>query len=114
MKIRIDKIFLHVANIDRATQFYSDTIKLPKIDALDGDVAFDLNGAQLILIPDRERGTARVGADICLWVDDLDRKYGELVLAGVNFFKPPARESWGGKLAGFYDSEGNRIYLIQY
>ncbi len=114
MKIRIDKIFVHVADIERAKNFYGDILGLPRGKAFEGDIAFDLDGADLILVPDRERGTPRTGADICLWADDIDKLYGQLVLKGVKFFKPPAREKWGGKLAGCYDSEGNRVFIIQY
>lgn len=114
MEVRIDKIFLHVGDLDRAKKFYGEILGLSRTDVFEGDIAFDLNGAELILVPDRERGSPRTGADICLWADDIDRLYGQLILKGVKFFKPPAREKWGGKLAGCYDSEGNRIFIIQY
>jgi len=114
MKLRIDKIFVHVADVTRSALFYGDILGLKRKEIFEGDTAFDLDGADLILVPDRERGTPRIGADICLWTDDLDKLYGQLIMKGVKFFKPPAREKWGGKLAACYDSEGNRLFLIQY
>jgi len=111
---RLDKIFIYVGDIRRALNFYGDKLGLPKIEEHAGDVAFKLGDTQILLIPDRERGCPKTGADICLWTDDIKATYGKLVVQGVKFFKPPSREPWGGWIAGFYDSEGNRLYLIQY
>ncbi|RKZ30144.1 hypothetical protein DRQ36_06470 [bacterium] len=111
---RLDKVFIYVGDIARAKRFYGEVLGLPRANAPEGDIAFDIDGIQIILVPDRERGCPRTGADICLWTPDIEATYGKLVVDGVNFFKPPTRESWGGWFAGLFDSEGNRIYLIQY
>ncbi len=112
-KYRLNAVFLHVKDIERAKTFYGEILGLPCGKVFEGDVAFDLGNSHLLLVPDRERGCPRTGADICLWTSDIKSAYGGLVIKGVKFFKPPAKESWGGWLAGLYDSEGNRIYLIQ-
>lgn len=111
---RANRIFIHVADIDRAGKFYGEILGLKAADAFDGDTAFDAGPVQILLIPDRERGCPKTGADICFWSNDINGDYGRLVVSGVKFFKPPSKERWGGWLAGFFDSDGNRIYLIQY
>ena len=111
---RVDKIFVYVADVERAKKFYEDVLGLKKAKAFEGDIAYQVANAQILLIPDRERGCPRAGCDACLWTDDMEADYTRLVIAGVHFFKPPTKERWGGWLAGLHDSEGNRIFLIQY
>jgi predicted enzyme related to lactoylglutathione lyase len=54
----------------------------------------------------------RVGAftGISLECDDVQKTYDELCAKGVEFAKPPKRESWGVS-AIMKDSEGNQIVL---
>ncbi|MCK5832206.1 VOC family protein [bacterium] len=114
MITRTDRIFIYVSDIDRAIRFYGVTLGLKRISGFEGDILFDTGNVPLMLVPGRGRGGTYTGADVCLWTDDINGDYGRLVVSGVNFFKPPSREKWGGWLTGLYDSEGNRIYLIQY
>ncbi len=111
---KIDRVFVFVTDAERAVRFYSEVIGLARVEGFEGDIVFDAGGIRIMLVPGRERGSSMTGADICLWSDDIRGDYGKMVVAGVRFFKPPSRENWGGWLAGFYDSEGNRIYMIQY
>ena len=111
---RLDRIFVYVSDLKRAERFYGEILGLPGGESFEGDVSFSLGDTELLLVPGRDRGDPRIGADICLWTDDIKSDYGKLVMKGVKFFKPPSRENWGGWLAGMHDSEGNRIFLIQY
>lgn len=54
----------------------------------------------------------RVGAftGISMECDDVQKTYDELGAQGVEFAKPPNRESWGVS-AIMRDSEGNQIVL---
>ena len=114
MIMRLDRIFVYVSDLGRAELFYSEILCLKHTEGFEGDVMFDAGNIPIMLVPMRDRGCDKTGADICLWTNDINGEYGRLVVAGVKFFKPPAREPWGGWIAGLYDSEGNRVYLIQY
>lgn len=111
---KIDRIIVYVSDIDRAKRFYGGTLGLKETTAFESDIVFETENIPIMLVPARERGTPRTGGDLCFWTDDINGDYGRMVVSGVNFFKPPSKERWGGWFAGFFDSEGNRIYLIQY
>ena len=66
-------------------------------------------GVALFTPPGHE---ARVGTftGISMECDDVNKTYEELVAMGVEFAKPPKRESWGVS-AILMDSEGNQIVL---
>ena len=114
MIMRMDRVFIYVGDMERAERFYGEVLGLKHLEGFEGDVMFDSGNVPIMLVPARERGCAKTGADICLWTNDINGDYGRLLVSGVKFFKPPARESWGGWIAGLFDSEGNRVYLIQY
>lgn len=44
-------------------------------------------------------------------VDDVDRRYSELLAAGIQFDSPPADERWRWREARFADPSGNKICL---
>jgi predicted enzyme related to lactoylglutathione lyase len=54
----------------------------------------------------------RIGtfAGISMECDDVEKTYAELCEKGVEFAKPPKKESWG-TMAIMKDSEGNQIVL---
>ena len=50
---------------------------------------------------------------ISLAVADVDGLYSTLRAAGVQFGSPPEDQSWGARMVGLKDPDGNNIYLLQ-
>ena len=50
---------------------------------------------------------------ISLAVADVDGLYSALRAAGVQFGGPPEDQSWGARMVGLKDPDGNNIYLLQ-
>ena len=50
---------------------------------------------------------------ISLAVADVDGLYSALRAAGVQFGSPPEDQSWGARMVGLKDPDGNNIYLLQ-
>ena len=115
---KIKFMSIPVRDQDRALQFYIDALgftlvtdqpmgpgmrwielRPPKGDA----------GIALFTAPGHED---RVGTftGISMECDDVQKTYEELRTKGVEFAKPPKRESWG-VAAIMKDSEGNQIVL---
>jgi len=50
---------------------------------------------------------------ISLAVADVDALYSTLRAAGVQFNNPPEDQSWGARMVGLKDPDGNNLYLLQ-
>jgi hypothetical protein len=50
---------------------------------------------------------------ISLAVSDVDALYGRLRKAGVTFGGLPEDQSWGARMVGLKDPDGNNLYLLQ-
>jgi catechol 2,3-dioxygenase-like lactoylglutathione lyase family enzyme len=46
-------------------------------------------------------------------VTDVDALYAKLCKAGVMFAGPPEDQSWGARMVGLKDPDGNNLYLLQ-
>ena len=46
-------------------------------------------------------------------VSDVDALYSKLREAGVAFGGPPEDQSWGARMVGLKDPDGNNLYLLQ-
>ena len=46
-------------------------------------------------------------------VSDVDALYSKLREAGVVFGGPPEDQSWGARMVGLRDPDGNNLYLLQ-
>jgi uncharacterized glyoxalase superfamily protein PhnB len=46
-------------------------------------------------------------------VADVDALYVKLCNAGVVFAGPPEDQSWGARMVGLKDPDGNNLYLLQ-
>ena len=46
-------------------------------------------------------------------VADVNELYAELCKAGVAFAAPPEDQSWGARMVGLKDPDGNNLYLLQ-
>jgi catechol 2,3-dioxygenase-like lactoylglutathione lyase family enzyme len=80
---------------------------------------------QLFLFQVRRPDPAPVGRELGLFgnppgidhisfaVADVDALYAELCTAGVAFAAPPEDQSWGARMVGLKDPDGNNLYLLQ-
>ena len=50
---------------------------------------------------------------ISLTVTDVDALYSELAAIGITFGGPPEHQSWGARMVGLKDPDGNNLYLLQ-
>jgi catechol 2,3-dioxygenase-like lactoylglutathione lyase family enzyme len=50
---------------------------------------------------------------ISLAVADVDALYLALRTAGMAFPSPPSDQSWGARMVGLEDPDGNNLYLLQ-
>lgn len=120
MEPRLSFITLGVADLDRATAFYRDILKLPPIPMpADAGVAFfEMGRTWLSLFP---RGELAADAGVPAGgsgfggftlahnlrsAEAVDALFAELAAAGVRIVKPPHRTSWGGYSGYFSDPDG--------
>ncbi|MGQ0501952.1 MAG: VOC family protein [Panacagrimonas sp.] len=120
MEPRLSFITLGVADLDRATAFYRDILKLPPIPMpADAGVAFfEMGRTWLSLFP---RGELAADAGVPAGgsgfggftlahnlrsAEAVDALFAELAAAGVHIVKPPHRTSWGGYSGYFSDPDG--------
>jgi len=107
-----------VENLQRARDFYENTLKLPlgNVFGENGNwVEYDLPGGGCFAITDMVEGlkpSSDAGGSIAFEVDDLDALVSRLKDENVNFkmdiFPTPVC-----RIAVIYDSEGNAVTLHQ-
>ena len=117
---RLHQIAQRADDLDRAVEFYRDTLALPLIARFDppGLAFFDLGNTRLLI----ERGAN--SATLYLEVDDIDGAVSRLEAAGVEIADRPhlifrddegtfgdaGSEEW---MAFFRDSESNLVGLVE-
>lgn len=112
---RIGQILVIVHDIERAVQFYRDTLGLTLLfRAPPGLAFFDCGGVRLML--SRPEGTTAGTSIIYYVVDDIQRAYTVLAARGVQFVgqphvvaRMPDHDLW---LAECHDSEDNTLALM--
>jgi len=96
-----------VADMDKAVQFYRDTLGLtlkfqsPEwSEFITGETTLALHKAS----PSKPAGSVELGFGVA----SLDGFYKEMTAKGVMFPMPPTKQDFGGMLAQFEDSEKAR------
>jgi len=113
---RIHQISMRAHDVERATRFYRDTLRLPFLFAAPPRLAFfNCDGVRLMLSTP-EPGFDHPGSVVYFAVDDIRQMYEALKSRGVAFKTEPHkiatladREVW---LADFEDTEGNTLALM--
>ena len=100
----------------RMLRFYRDTLGLRPLHVKPAFVNFKWGGFRLSVAV--HEGVSGRNADplrlmINLAVSDIHAATERLREAGVEFSRPPERESWGGWVATFRDPDGNTLQLMQ-
>jgi predicted enzyme related to lactoylglutathione lyase len=112
----IGQISMNAKDVDRATAFYRDTLKLPFLFRF-GDLSFfNCNGIRLMVGKAEKPEFDHPGSVIYFKVPDIQATYGELREQGVSFegqphliARMPDHELW---MAFFRDSEANTLALM--
>ena len=107
---------MNAKDVDRATAFYRDTLKMPFLFRF-GDLSFfNCNGIRLMVGKAEKPEFDHPGSVIYFKVPDIQATYGELREQDVSFegephliARMPDHELW---MAFFRDSEGNMLALM--
>lgn len=112
----LGQIGLTAHDLDRATAFYRDALRLPFLFRVPNLAFFDCGGVRLMLGLPEPAATEHPGLTLYFRVDDLDAAYAVLAGRGVTFTdrphivaEMPDHELW---MAFFIDSEGNTLALM--
>src|SRR5262249_34302239 len=104
--------------------FY-ERLGLTKAYRNDRGVMMAAGTVQLFLFQVRRPDPAPVGRELGLFgnppgidhisfaVTDIDALYAKLCKAGVVLAGPPEDQSWGARMVGLKDPDGNNLYLLQ-
>ena len=114
----IGQIHISVANIDRAVEFYRDTLEMPFLFQVPGmPMAFFQCGEVRLYLGVPESPEFKSNPVIYYRVDSVDAAHEKLLGKGVEFVSDPhlthrddRHELW---LAFFKDPDGNHIALME-
>jgi len=120
----IDNIGICATDLERSVRFYG---RLGFAEAYRNErgVMMAAGSVQLFLFQTRRSSPTPVSRELGLFgnppgidhisfaVSDVDALYSKLCKAGVVFEGPPADQSWGARMVGLKDPDGNNLYLLQ-
>ncbi len=118
MEPRISFITLGVADLDRATYFYQEVLRLPRLETPPGITFFEMGRTWLALYPRHllaadagipAEGSGFPGFTLAHNVGseaEVDRLLAEIAAAGGRIVKPGQRADWGGYSGYFADPDG--------
>jgi len=101
-----------VTNMDRAVQFYEKTLGLSVLFKGEDWSEFQINGRRIALYKTNGPILNRGGAVISLLAQPIENVITDLKSQGVRFVKELQVFPYG-KLAEFFDSEGNVLGLYE-
>ena len=120
----IDNIGICTADLPRSVAFYQGLGFSEQYRNQRG-VLMANEGVRLFLFATRKPNPPPVGRELGLFdnppgidhisfaVADVDALYARLRANGVKFGGPPEDQSWGARMVGLKDPDGNNLYLLQ-
>ena len=120
----IDNIGICASDLARSVPFY-ETLGFSEAYRNDRGVMLAAGTVQLFLFATRRPDASPVGRELGLFsnppgidhislaVSDVDALYGRLRQAGVAFGGLPEDRTWGARMVGLKDPDGNNLYLLQ-
>lgn len=117
----IDNIGIGSGELARSISFY-EALGFSEAYRNDRGVMMAAGTAQLFLFTARRLDAPPVGRELGMFgnppsisfaVVDIDMLYSKLRKAGVVFGRPPEDQSWGARMVGLKDPNGNNLYLLQ-
>lgn len=109
--MRISVVIIGVTDMDRAIQFYTETLELA-LKFRDSSYSELETGSVVLALEKRERVVSE-GPAFALETSDLRTSAEALQKSNVEFTQSPREEQWG-LAAIIRDSEGNQLELVQY
>jgi catechol 2,3-dioxygenase-like lactoylglutathione lyase family enzyme len=120
----VDNIGICTTDVERSVAFYQ---RLGFLEAYRNDrgVLMAAGAAHLFIFATRQSDPPPVGRELGLFgnppgidhisftVADVDAMYATLQAAGVALGGPPEDQSWGARMVGLKDPDGNNLYLLQ-
>ena len=119
MEPRISFITLGVRDLERATSFYKDVLRLPQLPSPPGVVSFFEMGKTWLSLFPREDLAADAGvpaegrgfpgfalAHNVRSIEEVDRLLAEAAAGGGRIVKPGQKTDWGGYAGYFADPDG--------
>lgn len=110
----LSHVFVHVRSLADSHRFYVESLGLEVLDGGPDAGYMRLGGGGGFTMGIEERPGEEVGSiglEIVIAVDDVDRRYAELVAQGVSFDLPPADQEWGARHAWLRDPSGYRLSI---
>jgi catechol 2,3-dioxygenase-like lactoylglutathione lyase family enzyme len=120
----IDNIGICTTDVARAVAFYQG-LGFSEAYRNDRGVLMVVGDVHLFIFATRQTNPPPVGREFGLFdnapgldhisfaVEDVDALYSKLQAAGVTFGGPPEDQSWGARMVGLKDPDGNNLYLLQ-
>jgi len=105
--VKLKYVIKFVADMDRAVKFYRDVLGLPLNFQSPGWTEFATGETTLALHPATQKNPAG-STELGFNVTNLDKFYREMTTKGLEFSMPPTKQDFGGILARFVGSEGER------
>jgi uncharacterized protein len=118
MEPRISFVTLGVSDLARATRFYAEGLRLPRLKSPPSVSFFELGMTWLALYPRdllaADAGVPAAGSGFPGFalahnvrsVEEADRLLEEVAVAGGRILKPAQRTDWGGYAGYFADPDG--------
>jgi catechol 2,3-dioxygenase-like lactoylglutathione lyase family enzyme len=109
---RLSHLFVRVSDLGRSRCFYVDQLGLDLL--FDSPGYLRVGGREGFHLGIEEGAPDQVGAsgiEIVVQVDDVDRRYEELLAKGVRFTEPPEDQEWGARHAWLSDPDGYRLSI---
>ena len=120
----IDNIGICTTDIARSIAFYQ-TLGFSEAYRNDRGVLMAAGSVHLFIFATRQSDPPPVGRELGLFgnppgidhisftVTDIDALYAKLCADGVQFAGAPEDQSWGARMVGLMDPDGNNLYLLQ-
>ena len=109
---RLSHLFVLVSDLERARRFYIDELGLDLLVETPGYIRVGGGGRfHLGIEAGRPENVSAPGIEIVIQVDDVDRRYRELVAGGVRFSGPPEDQERGARHAWLIDPDGYRLSI---
>lgn len=86
---QIKQIYIPVKELDRAVQFYRETLEVPFLFQAGKLAFFDCGGVRLMLSPPENEDFATSSPILYLSVESIDDAYVQLKNVGVSFIDQP-------------------------
>ena len=120
----VDNIGICTTDVERSVAFYQ-RLGFSEAYRNDRGVLVAAGAAHLFIFATRQSDPPPVGRELGLFgnplgidhisfaVANVDAMYATLQAAGVALGGPPEDQSWGARMVGLKDPDGNNLYLLQ-